>query len=1035
MNLASEVDKCPTCLAAKLRRSSRSTDDSRTATVCNQGLSVDFGFIVQQSKNETRCKRYLGLKGETCYCLITDHKSGRLYGGTFRSKAPPVEWLNNWLAKHAPACPDKCVRFDQGGELAKCAEVHRLFTRAGYDVQFTGSDNSRQNGPGERPHQTIRDGITALLEGGDLSPTFWPFAFHHFIRLYNVTPHAASDMSPHQIVTGQLPDLRLLRTFGCRVYARPPGKRPAKLALHCDKGIFLGYSKTMKNILYYDLATKNIKLASHARFDEGMNDLPSLPPNAEYLTRAQRGSVSAEDIAIPALDLDITQNPFSVLQTEEPPVVCEHPTFGFDVSQCDHRHWAYVSGVVPSSTATWIRHARRRYLGAYIVSIDGQPVFDAADALAAFAHARGRDLATLKLVLAPERADPLKEDHDPIYLGLNIIWSVTAIMSEMGERDASLLESWSDDELQLAIAAVSSTVHSTAAERALGSFTRRKLKNLDTWGQWRASEHKQLDKMATNGMYGEPCFAPRDAIVLRQHWSYTIKANGDRYARNCCDGSRRAAPELRAAAQTYASCIEQPCQRVFFALCAGLGLTALSADATNAYANSPPPTVPTFVRIDDAYADWYKERFGVDLDRRMVLPVLHALQGHPEAGALWEKHINQILTKLGFKSTTHEKNIYSGHIDGALVLICRQVDDLAIASADPSVAQSVIDRLADQVALTSDGILTSFNGIDVSQTRNYVRISCASYIRRMLESHGWSQGHPNEGHHQKLEPMPDHLAAQVDRESGPPEHTPEARQLETTHKFNYRSVLGELMCAYVVGRLDIGYAITRLARHAVQPADIHYAALKRVAKYLRITADWGIIYWRPRPVEHLPVGDVTPISADPALPSFPTPVDPLRLVGYVDAAYGTDSTTRRSVTGYAFLLCGGAVAHRSKLQSIVATSSTESEFIAAVQAAKTAKYLRSVLFELGFPQEGPTRLYEDNQAAILMTNANKPTPRSRHIDIQHFALQEWKQHGDVIMEHVPGILNLADALTKALGWVLHHRHSRRMMGHFAAPAA
>jgi hypothetical protein len=124
------------------------------------------------------------------------------------------------------------------------------------------------------------------------------------------------------------------------------------------------------------------------------------------------------------------------------------------------------------------------------------------------------------------------------------------------------------------------------------------------------------------------------------------------------------------------------------------------------------------------------------------------------------------------------------------------------------------------------------------------------------------------------------------------------------------------------------------------------------------------------------MGKFTPISVTPSgaipLPVFPLPLDPLTLVGYVDAAYGTDSKTWRSVTGTVFTLCGAAMAYHSKLQAVVATFSTEAEFIAAVQAAKTAKYLRSILANLGNPQSGPTKLYEDNQAAILMTNAGKP---------------------------------------------------------------
>ncbi len=154
------------------------------------------------------------------------------------------------------------------------------------------------------------------------------------------------------------------------------------------------------------------------------------------------------------------------------------------------------------------------------------------------------------------------------------------------------------------------------------------------------------------------------------------------------------------------------------------------------------------------------------------------------------------------------------------------------------------------------------------------------------------------------------------------------------------------------------------------------------------------------------------------------------MVGFVDAAHANDLRNRRSTTGYAFLLSGGAISYRCKTQSITATSSTEAEFLAAVTAAKHAKYLRAIMKELGFPQRGPTLIHEDNKSAINIVNARVPTERSRHIDIQYFALQDWKDAGDIEMAFIPGIINPADDMTKPLGWVLHERHARRIMGHY-----
>ena len=166
------------------------------------------------------------------------------------------------------------------------------------------------------------------------------------------------------------------------------------------------------------------------------------------------------------------------------------------------------------------------------------------------------------------------------------------------------------------------------------------------------------------------------------------------------------------------------------------------------------------------------------------------------------------------------------------------------------------------------------------------------------------------------------------------------------------------------------------------------------------------------------------------LPDFPVPPGNLDLQGFVDAAHANDLRNRRSTTGYAFLLAGGAISYRCKTQSITATSSTEAEFLAAVTAAKHAKYIRAIMKELGFPLSTPTPLYEDNQSAINMINAKVPTERSRHIDIQHFAIQDWKDAGDIVMKFIPGLLNPADDLTKPLGWILHERHARRIMGHY-----
>ena len=84
--------------------------------------------------------------------------------------------------------------------------------------------------------------------------------------------------------------------------------------------------------------------------------------------------------------------------------------------------------------------------------------------------------------------------------------------------------------------------------------------------------------------------------------------------------------------------------RLFFALAAAEGLIITTADTSNAFQQSPPPSVQCDLEIDDAYASWYLKRFGVALDlAALVIPVERALSGHLEAGNLWEHMIVGIL--------------------------------------------------------------------------------------------------------------------------------------------------------------------------------------------------------------------------------------------------------------------------------------------------------------------------------------------------------------------------------------------------------
>ena len=121
-------------------------------------------------------------------------------------------------------------------------------------------------------------------------------------------------------------------------------------------------------------------------------------------------------------------------------------------------------------------------------------------------------------------------------------------------------------------------------------------------------------------------------------------------------------------------------------------------------------------------------------------------------------------------------------------------------------------------------------------------------------------------------------------------------------------------------------------------------------------------------------------------------------------SFTTMSTTVR--------LAGGTIAYKSQLQPTVAGSSTESEFIQANGTGKICIFVRSIMWDLGIPQHAATLIYEDNDACTAMTNAQKPTPRTRHVEIKYFALSEWVERDLLNLERVDTSINKADNFTK-----------------------
>jgi hypothetical protein len=142
---------------------------------------------------------------------------------------------------------------------------------------------------------------------------------------------------------------------------------------------------------------------------------------------------------------------------------------------------------------------------------------------------------------------------------------------------------------------------------------------------------------------------------------------------------------------------------------------------------------------------------------------------------------------------------------------------------------------------------------------------------------------------------------------------------------------------------------------------------------------------------------------------------------FVDSDYGGCRDTRRSTSGYVFIMAGGAVSWSSKRQATVALSTVEAEYVAMSRCAQQMVWTHSWLREVEIDFEAPGVLKGDNKGAIALTKNTKNHGKVKHINIRHHYIRELLKANTIATEYVPSTDNLADLFTKPLARDHHHR--------------
>lgn len=147
---------------------------------------------------------------------------------------------------------------------------------------------------------------------------------------------------------------------------------------------------------------------------------------------------------------------------------------------------------------------------------------------------------------------------------------------------------------------------------------------------------------------------------------------------------------------------------------------------------------------------------------------------------------------------------------------------------------------------------------------------------------------------------------------------------------------------------------------------------------------------------------------------------------YTDATWATEED-RLSFGGWVIHRYGGAIAWSAQRQKSIALSSMEAEIMAASDGAREVMWMELLVTDLAERVDGiepyiPT-LYCDNQGAVDLLLDTKFHQKAKHIEVRYFFLRkELIQRNPLVIQHIPGVDQPADMLTKQLGTVEFRRH-------------
>ena len=229
---------------------------------------------------------------------------------------------------------------------------------------------------------------------------------------------------------------------------------------------------------------------------------------------------------------------------------------------------------------------------------------------------------------------------------------------------------------------------------------------------------------------------------------------------------------------------------------------------------------------------------------------------------------------MGFKASGADPGLFTTQFKDGKIYVLVYVNDILVVANNPADIKRVKNRLNSVFQFRNFGEAKYFLGMSLDKRARILKITRERLATELVYRYGMKEGKT------KSIPMATSIKLVQATEDNMLDH----------EAYRYSELVGNLLYFTICTRPDISQVVEVLAQHMATPGMEHWKASKGILRYIAGTLQQGILFGQ---------GSNT-------------------VKGYCKADYYGDMNTRRSTTGFVYILNGGAISWGSKLQPTVA---------------------------------------------------------------------------------------------------------------------